>query len=205
MTTKTTDWKQTYTGKKFYPLEPDAELICIDDIARALSMICRYGGHVGRFYSVAEHSFILSQEFFSGWHYRLVALLHDAAEAYLGDLVRPLKHLPQFTFYRDAEDRLLKMILDKFCRFDWRLPLHDVKQKDSLLLAQEAQIPMLVPGGCDDWDLVDTYGFTPTIKFRSPEESERLYLNEFHRLKQIQSEKMETRTNVFEKQEVTWR
>jgi hypothetical protein len=49
------DWMQTYSGRRFYPLDPRAEELADLDIAHALSLLCRYGGHVERFYSVAEH------------------------------------------------------------------------------------------------------------------------------------------------------
>lgn len=109
-----TDWIQTYTGKKFFPLDPDPELICIEDIAHSLAMQCRYNGHTRRFYSVAQHSVILASKFFKSHDLRFAALLHDASEAYLSDVPLPIKHLPQFTFYREAEDRLQRMIFAKF-------------------------------------------------------------------------------------------
>jgi len=111
---KTTDWIQTFTGKKFFPLTPDPELICIEDIAHSLSMQCRYNGHSKQFYSVAQHRVILSQKFFSSRDMQLAALLHDASEAYLSDIPRPLKNLPQFAFYRQVEDRLSQLIYSRF-------------------------------------------------------------------------------------------
>lgn len=86
-------WIQTYSGKQFYPLRPDASLICIKDIAHALAMQCRYNGHSREFYSVAQHSVLVSNNV--SRHYALWALLHDAGEAYLGDLVRPIKQNPK--------------------------------------------------------------------------------------------------------------
>ncbi len=74
---KTTDWIQTFTGKKFFPLTPDPELICIEDIAHSLSMQCRYNGHSKQFYSVAQHSVILSQKFFSSRDMQLTALIYS--------------------------------------------------------------------------------------------------------------------------------
>lgn len=100
---------ETYTGRAAYPLQPEtaADWLDIEDIAHALSMVCRYGGHVTRFYSVAEHSVLLSGVF-SDPGIALWALLHDSAEAYLGDVIRPLKQA--MPAYRNAEDRLLAAI-----------------------------------------------------------------------------------------------
>lgn len=183
--TKTTDWVQTYTGARFYPLEPDAELIRIEDIAHSLSMQCRYTGHTARFYSVAEHSVVLAREFHTGWHYRLVALLHDASEAYLSDVPRPLKRLPEFAFYREAEDRLQEMIFDKFCLFSWRDVIADIKKSDHLLLAQECHVPFIMAAGCEGFDLVETHGFTPDLRYWLPDEAKHNFLAEYQRLETV--------------------
>ena len=82
-------WMQTYTGKAYFPHDPDAKDVLIDDIAHALSMLCRFTGHTTRFYSVAEHSVHVMQ--LVPVEYRFVALMHDAQEAYLNDISRPLK------------------------------------------------------------------------------------------------------------------
>lgn len=87
------DWMITFTGKRFWPLDPRVDEVCFKDIGHALSMICRYGGHARRFYSVAEHSVLLARYFLEreeGGRARF-ALVHDMAEAYTGDVVRPLK------------------------------------------------------------------------------------------------------------------
>jgi hypothetical protein len=107
---KTTPYIATYTGKTFYPLEPDVESVDIVDIAHSLSLQCRYNGHVSRFYSVAEHSLYLSEAVPS--EHALTALLHDATEAYLCDLPRPIKSA--ITIYREVEDRLWKVVANKF-------------------------------------------------------------------------------------------
>lgn len=83
-------WMQTYTGKAFYPLDPRPDEVCIDDIAHALSQIPRFGGHARRHYSVAQHSWHMSC-LFGNPLLAYQALLHDAQEAYLGDIVQPLK------------------------------------------------------------------------------------------------------------------
>lgn len=104
----------TYTGKLFYPLEPDPELICIEDIAHGLANQCRFAGQaVCRYYSVAEHCIHVSR--ICDPSVALWGLLHDAAEAYLGDMPRPLKHATAFgAVYREAEDALMAAICDRF-------------------------------------------------------------------------------------------
>jgi 5'-deoxynucleotidase YfbR-like HD superfamily hydrolase len=108
-----TDWIQTYTGKEFYPLEPEIEKIDIEDIAHALSNICRYTGHCKRFYSVAQHSLIGAQYFIKlgDNEHAKQFLLHDASEAYLCDIARPVKqHIGN---YKEYEDHLLNLIFHK--------------------------------------------------------------------------------------------
>lgn len=100
------DWMQTYTGKRFYPLSPIVTDIDPLDVAHSLALQCRYNGHVDRFYSVAEHCVLLSRWAEEHGHTRLVqleALLHDATETYVGDMIRPLKHTDEMKPYRDAE------------------------------------------------------------------------------------------------------
>jgi hypothetical protein len=82
-------WMQTASGGAYWPLDPRPEEVFIKDIAHALSHMCRYGGHCKRFYSVAEHSVIVSRVVPP--EHALAALMHDATEAYCGDVVRPLK------------------------------------------------------------------------------------------------------------------
>src|SRR4051812_30250690 len=81
------NWMQTFTGRQFWPVDPRADEIAIEDIARALAMTCRFGGHVRFHYSVAQHSFLVS--LVCSPEHALWGLLHDASEAYLGDVVWP--------------------------------------------------------------------------------------------------------------------
>ena len=100
-------WMIVYPSKRqFWPLEPDPADVEIEDIAHHLSLICRYGGGVAGMYSVAEHSVLVGSK--AG----VYGLLHDAAEAYIGDMIRPLKREPEFAFYREVDDRLQEVIYE---------------------------------------------------------------------------------------------
>ena len=81
----------TYLGNRFYPLEPRIDDVDIEDIAHGLAYQCRFNGQTNAFYSVAQHSLIVAA--LVPEELRFAALLHDAAEAYLGDMVKPLKVL----------------------------------------------------------------------------------------------------------------
>jgi 5'-deoxynucleotidase YfbR-like HD superfamily hydrolase len=106
-------WIQTYTGKAFYVLDPQVADIDIKDIAHALSMQCRFTGHSRYFYSVAEHSVGVSKN--GPKEFALWGLLHDASEAYLTDLSRPLKQYSDLgARYREVEDRLMAVICEHF-------------------------------------------------------------------------------------------
>lgn len=125
-------WMQTYTGRQFYPLDARPEDILPEDIAHALSMICRYGGHVRQFYSVAEHCLLMSHAVAP--EHALWALLHDATEAYVGDMVRPLKHhMPE---YREVENRLMVVIGKRFGIDGTSMP-DAVKEADNRILLDE--------------------------------------------------------------------
>lgn len=105
----------TYTKKMFDPLRPNAELIDIEDIAHALSMLCRANGHFRSFYSVAQHSINCMKEAKArgcSERIQLACLLHDASEAYLSDVTRPVKaELPR---YKEIETPLQEMIWNKW-------------------------------------------------------------------------------------------
>lgn len=146
------DWMQTYSGKQFWPLDPHADEVDIGDIAHSLSLQCRFAGHCREFYSVAQHSVLVSLEAEEATHkaeetpnrvadparVRLAALwglLHDASEAYLIDVPRPIK--PHLAGYRGIEVRVQDVICEHF-----GLPLDPpavVHVADGVLLATEAR------------------------------------------------------------------
>lgn len=118
---RTGDWLETFKGVRFYPFDPRPEDVLLEDIAHALSNQCRFGGHSRKFYSVAQHSVLVSDNCNIEKN-RLAGLLHDAAEAYLIDLPRPIKHTPGMLLYRQIEERLMLVI---FQRFGVPYPLSD--------------------------------------------------------------------------------
>ena len=130
---------RTYTGRDFVLDAPSRRDVSILDIAWALSRICRFGGHVlAPHYSVAEHSVRVSRVVRDGGGTPaevLHALLHDAAEAYIGDVVWPLKHLPEMAGYRALEARVEAEVFASF-GLPPELPAV-VKRADLILLATE--------------------------------------------------------------------
>ena len=127
------DWMQTYSGRSFWPLDPHPEDVDIEDIAHALSQICRFTGHCENFYSVAEHcvhvSYIVPSED------ALWGLMHDAAEAYVCDVARPLKRF--LTNYKSIEDAVMVAICDRF-GMGHEMP-ETVKRADNAMLAAEKE------------------------------------------------------------------
>ena len=105
----------TFTGKHFDSANPDMSQVDIIDIAHALSMICRGNGHVQTFFSVGQHCINAAREAAArGYSKRVIlaCLLHDAGEAYMSDVPRPLKAtMPE---YVEIENRLLDLIYEKF-------------------------------------------------------------------------------------------
>lgn len=137
------DWMQTYTGQQFWPLDPRPEDFEIRDIAHALANICRFGGHSRRFYSVAQHSVLVSQ--LCPPSFAVHGLLHDAAEAYLGDIIRPLKYQAAFEMYREAEARL-EGVLWQWAQLEWSdLARRAVSRADNIALATEGRDIMSAP------------------------------------------------------------
>jgi hypothetical protein len=131
----------TWTGLKVEPLNIHRDDIQIKDIAHALARLCRYNGHVEHYYSVARHSVLVS-EALDGTGYELAGLMHDAAEAYLGDLVRPLKTADTFAAFREADQTLDAAIAARFV-LPWPQPAAVLEADRKLLL--EGELPY--PGG----------------------------------------------------------
>jgi len=157
----THDYITTYTGKKFPLLDPSPDDVCIEDIAHHLARICRYTGAIGdgvssSYYSVAEHSVFVA--LCAPVQYRMAALLHDAAEAYIGDLSRPLKYLAGMQAYRDMDAKIEAVIAKKFnLEYPWPAI---VKELDSRIILDEKATFLKdqdwAAEDCERWDVLDT-------------------------------------------------
>lgn len=147
----------------------------VDDIAHGLANICRYSGQCSRFYSVAEHSLLVSD---TATGFEFEALLHDAAEAFLGDITRPLKQmLPE---YKRIEAEVERAILERF-GVQWPLP-PQIKQADLRVLAAEQR--QIMPEGTDGW--VRGQKVEPAlvvVQHLSPDEAKRRFLQRFDELR----------------------
>lgn len=165
---------QTYTGIPYWPFDPRPEDVLIEDIAHALSNLCRYTGHTKKFYSVAEHSVHVS--YMVSESYALEALMHDASEAYCSDLSRPVKQALR-------EYQIVEQINDTIIRERFGLPLEEspcVKRADNdiLLIEKSALLrPTL------DWKLTISRPY-PEIQIQgySPESAKLRFLARFQEL-----------------------
>ena len=173
--TRNGDWFQTYSGIQFYPLDPRPEDICIDDIAHALARTCRFGGHTTDFYSVAQHSVMVSH--IVQPELAFVGLMHDATEAYCGDVVQPLKYaLPD---YLNIEDCIWEAVAARF-----NLPAfisQEVKHADNVALVTERRDLIQHQRQWGEW----TRAYTPLenkILPLTPEEAEAVFIIRFNQL-----------------------
>jgi len=159
------DWIMTFSGIKMYPLDPQPEEIVLEDIAHALSNICRFTGHTNRFYSVAQHSVYVSV--YASPDNALWGLLHDASEAFLCDIARPVKRF--ISEYSKYEENLMRVIADKF-NLSWPMP-EEIKSLDKRMLMTEAR-----DLGINTRDWAETAKPMPiTIFPQTPEGAERSF------------------------------
>lgn len=148
---------RTFTGKYIDPLNPELDVIDLTDIAHALSNQCRFAGHTPKFYSIAQHSMRVADHFVTP-RLRLAGLLHDAEEAYLMDMPKPIKR--RMPAYSEAGVELRKMIFAKFGLHDHDALMADIHHADQKELRLEMDTffgpapgsPLLVPfkpGACE--------------------------------------------------------
>ncbi len=173
-------WQQTFAGRKFWPLDPDPADVCIEDIAHALSLICRFGGHTGAFYSVAQHSCLVSD--LLPPPLQLEGLLHDATETYCGDMVQPLKaSLPVF---RHVEEKIWIAVAQHFGLPVVRSP--QVKAADlAVLMAEKRDLLPHALRWSDEFEAIAP--MATHIEPMPPEVARAMFLNRFERLTQNES------------------
>ncbi len=167
------DWIQTFKGNAFYPLDPRPEEIDIEDIAHSLSLICRYNGHCKQFYSVAEHSVLVSKHVSP--EYALWGLLHDAAECYSADVPRPLKRNLQG--WSEIEEKIMRAVCIRF-GLGFEEP-REVKIVDISITIDE-KIAIMNPSK-KSWNLTAA-PIGAEIRCLNPWEAEREFLNRFDEL-----------------------
>jgi uncharacterized protein len=176
----------TFSGREIKVFRPDPQQIALTDIARALAMQCRYAGQVERFYSVAEHSVIVSLHLDTEG-LGLAGLLHDAAEAYVGDLIRPVKHAlrssaaPRFAQVPSVYDRIEAAFCDAIAeRFGLPQGFQDhprIKTIDAAACAMEQTAMRTMRA---NWHPpVEPLAASPL--FLSPKHAERSFLDRAHR------------------------
>ncbi len=191
-------WIQTRSGKAFPLIDPPPEAIDIEDVAWSLAFQCRFNGHTRKFYSIAEHSVRVARRLVAahpegGAALALMGLLHDAAEAYVGDVVLPLKLAMRAmdshhsSHYDDVERGLEGRIMERFgiplesrVRMDFR---QWVKRADAELLATEKR-DLLGPGEREWGDLV-AQALQEKIHPWYPEEARNAFLAEFRKLTKL--------------------
>ena len=164
-------WIETYKGHKFYFLEPEKSNIDIRDIAHSLAYTCRFGGHTNKFYSVAEHSVLVSYLALDP----LAGLMHDASEAYIADIASPIKDY--LVNYREMEYNIMSAIHKQFGITV--TDEEDIKDCDAVQLKTEATylLPSKGLAWKDQYPTKRKHGIRPYCF--TPEEAEKAFLQRY--------------------------
>lgn len=189
------DWFVTFTGLEVWPMDPRPEDVCIEDIAHSLACQCRFAGHASRFYSVAEHSLNVCRLMQAHPHasvlLQLAALLHDSAEAYLQDVIRPIKRcMANSEEYKQLENRWLfaiAMAVAKHCAVELAelCAGSNVKAMDNIMLVTERRDLFKLTAQNTSW-IEDEMGIEPAgfrVECFAPALAENLFLTRFYKLK----------------------
>jgi hypothetical protein len=172
---------QTVSGRWVNPFDPDPEQLDAGDIARALGNQCRFGGHSRVFYSVAQHAVIVSQlveERSGDTEDAFAGLMHDAAEAYLGDMPHPIKHRSALGATFRAAEAHLEQVIRK--RFRIKADVPEIKVVDRALLATERRA-----FSAEEWHWPELGGVEPLdleLTAWSPEEAVEAFARRYAEL-----------------------
>lgn len=166
--------------KAYNPIEPTQEMVGIDVLAHVLSQQCRFAGHTNKFYSVAQHCVMVSvmcEEEDAMW-----GLLHDASEALIVDVPRPLKRHESFKFYMETEQKIMDVVC---ARYGLQLTMPEsVKAADDLALALEFRdlmhYPMreIIADSIFNCDLKQFTEINPLF----PTDAKRVFLERFNQI-----------------------
>jgi hypothetical protein len=179
------EFMAVWGGGKFYLEDPRPGEVDYRDIAKSLSNICRYNGHVF-FYSVAEHS-VLMADHVDNISLKRALLFHDAAEAYTGDLHRPFKNfLQRFPEFAELEEKIEKAIFSKYGVSTDPVIKHMVKLMDAQMIVTEKQ--KLVPQKETWWHEENFSPLDVQLEYWSPEEAEYHWVNRFLELEKYRME-----------------
>jgi len=179
------DWICTYTGRSFYPLSPSACDVVIEDVAHSLSNQCRFAGHCRSFYSVAEHcvrasyAVVATGTELKQVATRLVALLHDASEAYLVDLPRPIKKMTEMAAYSKAETKCWLAIVEALIPRGAHWDPQAIKSIDNVMLATEKRD--LMPARSKEWGPLPS-PLSGIISPWTPAEAKEAFLTRYNEL-----------------------
>ena len=172
---------QTVSGRWVNPFDPDPSQLDAGDIARALANQCRFGGHCRTFYSIAQHSVIVSQlieQRGGDAHDAFAALMHDATEAYLGDMPHPLKHRSALGAAFKAAEEQLEQVIRR--RFAIKPDVPEIKRVDRALLASERRA-----FSAESWPWPELEGIEPLdleLTAWSPDDAARAFAERYAEL-----------------------
>lgn len=184
-------WIQTYSKEAFFPANPDPDKIHIKDIAHSLSNLSRYCGHTNRFYSVAEHSLFVAHEMVKkllgkgkdlwsifdlhvpdvGLQMIRAAFLHDAPEAYIGDVTSPLKRM--CPGYKIIEKRVELAVQKRFGLIH-SLGIEEIVECDIAVFLAEK--PQLMGDEVEPWGVSGEPADTGLLHCWAPQAAEEMFL-----------------------------
>jgi len=169
----------TYKGERFTPLDPDINQIHIEDIAHSLSLMCRANGHIDYFFSVAQHSINCAVEAKARGctaRVQLVCLIHDASEAYISDITRPVKYY--LSEYKEIEKKLQDIIYIKFLGSSLQEEeFEQMNQIDNDMLVYELDFLMK---GKRIYPKVPKLKSTPSLEYKNQTEAETEFLKVYY-------------------------